>query len=274
MKKEISKLPIGIFDSGLGGLTVVKEVRSLLPNENIIYFGDIARLPYGNKSQEVIRRFSIENSIFLINQEVKLIVVACNTASSLALSYLREIFRLPFIGVIEPLVKQAIRLHPKRIAVIGTEATIKSRSYQESIKSSVDYSVIIKATACPLFVPMIEAGIINGEFCDTIIENQINPIKKFRPDVLLLGCTHYPIIRDTLQKVLGGNCEVLCSSTATAIAVKQFLLENNTLNKDRKKKGWLKIFVSDVTEGFEKLARLFLNSEDFEIRRSRPDVLY
>ena len=267
-----SNLPIGVFDSGLGGLTVVKELLDVLPNEDLIYFGDIARLPYGNKSSETVRRFSVENTLFLSSKGVKLIIVACNTATSLALDYLASLFNIPFIGVIDPAIDMAVGGRPRRIAVIGTEATIRSGIYPEKIHRRSP-GIKVKSVACPLFVPMIESGITSGHLAGEIIRDQLKDIIRFGPDVLLLGCTHYPIIERQIKKVIGRGVKVLSSSRAVALSTKAFL-EDKGLSSTNRRKGRLRIYVSDLPYNFERLAGMFLGRPNIKVKKEDAYVLY
>ncbi len=260
--------PIGVFDSGLGGLTVVKEVRSLLPGEDVVYFGDIARLPYGNKSPEAIRRFSVENSLFLIEKGVKLIVVACNTASSLALDFLSRLFSVPIVGVISPMETALRKKNYRKVAVIGTSATIRSGVYQELIHRLLP-DCRVMAQPCPLLVPIIETGAFREEIGEEVIRHQLKEVKAFSPELLLLGCTHYPIIEGQIRRFLG--CEVVSSAHYTAQAVERTLRDLGLKRERRKGRGTLRIFVSDVPDGFEELAEMFLGErlEGVSVRRSQ-----
>jgi glutamate racemase len=191
---------IGIFDSGVGGLTVVKEISKRSPYENIIYFGDTARVPYGTKSRETILKYSIENALFLIEKNIKLLVVACNTASAYAVPYLQKTFQVPVLGVIEPGIEAALAATKKgSIAVLGTKATIESGAYQDGIKvRNSDIEVIAKA--CPLFVPLVEEGMIDHPIVEMVVEEYLNGIEA---DTILLACTHYPLLKNVIEKVTG-----------------------------------------------------------------------
>ncbi|MCM8788009.1 MAG: glutamate racemase, partial [Candidatus Omnitrophica bacterium] len=218
--------PIGIFDSGVGGLTVFKEIRRLLPKEDLIYFGDTARVPYGNKSKATIIKFSTENILFLLQKQVKLVVIACNTSSSLALDYLKDIFNIPIIGVIDAGVKKAVQLSSnKRIGIIGTRSTINSRSYETKIKK-IDKNIKIYSCACPLFVPLVEEGLIYGKIVKEVIKMYLEPFKKFDIDTLILGCTHYPLLKKEIAKYLVG-VNIVDSAKEIAIATFNLLKEKN-----------------------------------------------
>lgn len=247
---------IGVFDSGVGGLTVVKELIRQLPGEDIIYFGDTARVPYGIKSKETVIRFSIENILFLLKQDVKLICVACNTVSSLALPVIKNHFRVPIVGVITPGVREAVyATHNKRIGVIGTSGTIKSRAYEMEIKQ-LDPSVKITAVACPLFVPFAEEGWMRGNVVLEVAQTYLKPLNSAGVDTVILGCTHYPLLKPVIKKVLGDNVRLIDSAKQVAIEVKKILSSESICNKDHK--GRHKFYVSDNPEWFSSLASRFL----------------
>ncbi|MGE5307511.1 MAG: glutamate racemase [Deltaproteobacteria bacterium] len=248
---------IGVFDSGVGGLTVVKELIQQLPNEDIVYFGDTARVPYGIKSQETIIRFSIENILFLLKKDVKLICVACNTASSLALPSIRNHFKVPIVGVISPAVREAVyATQNKRIGVIGTHGTIKSRSYDNEIRQ-LDPSIKVTAVACPLFVPFVEEGLLEGEVVYKVARDYLKPLKDAKIDTIILGCTHYPLLRKTIEKVMGDGVRVINSAKQVAIEVKEILAADGGLEK-RSSAGKQQFFVSDNPGWFTGLAKTFL----------------
>ncbi len=269
---KFNNSPIGIFDSGLGGLTVFKEIRKMLPCEDLIYFGDTARVPYGNKSKETIIRYSSEIFKFLTDKGVKIIVVACNTASSLALDDLRRNASVPVFGVIEPGAKKAVRAsHGKNIAVIGTSATIKSRAYSIAIhkeieslngraggkpKSAGSFRIVEKA--CPLFVPLVEEGLLNEEITKNAINYYLSSVIAEKPSCLVLGCTHYPMLKDLILDAAGGNIEIIDSGVETARAVRDYLKENGMLKASGPSGGEL-FFVSDDMEKFKELGEKFLD---------------
>lgn len=255
--KNYDSRPIGVFDSGVGGLTVVKQLMKKLPFENIIYFGDTARIPYGTKSEEIVRRFALEDSFFLLEKNVKIIVVACNTASSVAISMLQSILDVPVIGVIEPGVEAAVQnSQNKKIGVIGTAATIRSGSYRKKVLQSSDKVQVI-SQACPLFVSLVEEGWIEDEatfliarrYLQTMIDNQV--------DTLILGCTHYPLLKNTIQKVLGDGIQLIDSGIETAILVERILIEKSILaNPDQITEN--KFYLSDMPYKFQEIAERFL----------------
>ncbi len=264
MSNVACKKAIGVFDSGLGGLTVVKEIIRLLPEEDVVYFGDVARLPYGNKSRETVVKFSVENSLFLLSQGIKLLVVACNTATALALEFLQSIFSIPVVGVVDPVVERVARMSPKEVAVIGTVSTIRSGVYQSRLKKFGVFGV--NAKACPLLVPTIEAGYVGKSICDEIIKYEIGPVLSKDTDLLLLACTHYPIIKKRIRTIFP-SVRIVDSAVPTARAVKD-LLEDYGMRKTRGI-GKLRIFVSDMPNDFAVIARRFLGKEmdDVTIRK-------
>lgn len=258
--KDISKNPIGVFDSGVGGLTVVKELMKILPGENIIYFGDTARVPYGTKSEKTIREFSVQNTKFLLSQNVKVIVIACNTSSAIALNDIQSIANLPVIGVIEPgAVASVGTTKNKRIAVIGTTATISSKAYEKKIKS-LDMTIEVYSKACPLFVPIVEEGWFNHKIAYLAAEEYLTELKRYSIDTLVLGCTHYPLLKDTIQKVMGEKVKLIDSGVKTARVVKKILQENNLLNQSEQRP-YYKFFVSDLPQQFKKIGEMFLGKE-------------
>ena len=218
--------PIAVFDSGLGGLTVMSAIARALPDEDIIYFGDTARVPYGIKSAPTIVRFSEQNIRFLCRQDPKLVVVACNTASAAALPHLRRVFPLPIIGVVEPGARAAVAAtRNRRVAVIGTEATIKSRAYLRSIKR-LDPSVAVMDRACPLFVPLVEEGRKPDDpVVELVAKDYLRPIREFGADTLVLGCTHYPLLKDAFRVVLGDGVRIVDSAEETAKVTAERLAE-------------------------------------------------
>jgi len=248
--------PIGIFDSGLGGLTVAKEILKKLPNEDIVYFGDTARVPYGAKSKQTITNFSVENTEFLLKFKVKLVVVACNTSSSLSLNSLKMRFNVPIIGVITPGVKKAISLTRNgNIGVIGTKATIASRSYQKEIKKKRRGNKCI-TQHCPLFVPLVEEDWINDKLTYMVAKRYLTPLIKRKIDTLVLGCTHYPLLKSVIKKVVGKNIRLVDSAEEVARDAKKLLQERNLLNCKKNPKH--KFFVSDEPINFKTIGERFL----------------
>lgn len=258
MMKVNSESPIGVFDSGIGGLTVVKELMNILPNENIVYFGDTARVPYGNKSERTIKEYSIQNTKFLLSKNVKMIVIACNTSSAIALDEIKSITDLPVTGVIKPGSEKAVEVTKnKRVAIIGTIATILSRAYEMELKK-LDQSIEVYGKACPLFVPIVEEGWANHKIAFLAAEEYLSELKKFSIDTLILGCTHYPLLKDTIQKVMGNNVQLIDSGVATAHTVKKILEEKNLINQSRFKPNYV-FYISDLPHRFKQVGEMFLN---------------
>lgn len=257
---------IGVFDSGVGGLTVVKELIRQLPHENIVYIGDTARVPYGSKSADTILRYSIENAIFLLKHKVKCIVIACNTATAYALEHLQHLFRVPVIGVIKPGVEAALKAsHNHRIAIIGTTGTIQSGVYQKEILNhSPDVKVF--AQACPLFVPLIEEGLLSHEATKILIREYLTPLLNESVDTLLLGCTHYPLLAEQIQEIAGKDVTVINSAEACAKAVKALICEKNIAG-NVEREGVNRFFVSDDPHKFEMMATRFFGGPLSHIER-------
>lgn len=250
--------PIGIFDSGVGGLTVFKEIRALLPNENLIYFGDTARVPYGNKSAIAVQKYSLEIAKFLEMQNVKMIIIACNTASALALTTLRNEVRIPVIGVIEPGVRAAIKsAHNNSIAVIGTKATISSGAYQNRIKR-LRNSINVIAVPCPLFVPIVEENLMNTKIAADAMEMYLSDLKKTNIKSLILACTHYPLLKTQISNFFDNNINLVDSAYETAKEVKE-TLEARRIMTEQETAGKESFFVSDSPETFSNIAANFLN---------------
>ncbi|MDD5292080.1 MAG: glutamate racemase [Candidatus Omnitrophica bacterium] len=248
--------PIGVFDSGVGGLTVVKELMRLLPRESIVYFGDTARVPYGTKSAETIRKFSLENILFLLKKNVKLVVVACNTASSIALPQIKRHFKVPIIGVILPGVKEAVAITKnKRIGVIATRATVNSQSYTKEIKA-LNPKIKVFSAACPLFVPLAEEGWLNDKVTFDVARKYLEPFRKYKIDTLILGCTHYPLLKSAINKVLGKGVTLIDSAKQVACEVKQILDEDCSCSQEKKPSR--EFYVSDEPDNFRGLAQRFL----------------
>ncbi len=260
--RDVSREPrsIGIFDSGIGGLTVVAEVARQLPKEEIVYFGDTARLPYGPKSTETVIQFAIQDSEFLLSQNVKMIVIACNTASAAALGELQSRYDVPVIGVIEPGALAAVSSTLNgRVGVIGTEGTIASHAYRESIRR-LDSEIEIIEQSCPLFVPLAEEGWTDREVTLVVAHEYLAPLRDAGVDVVVLGCTHYPILKQTVQKVFGPNVKLIDSAEETARDVAQILAEHDIVN-DGDEKPVHRFFVSDVPHRFREQAERFLGAE-------------
>ncbi|MDR2676548.1 MAG: glutamate racemase [Endomicrobium sp.] len=269
----INNKPIGIFDSGLGGLTVMSEIIKILPLENFVYFGDTAHIPYGSKSKDVIIKYSKEIIFFLMKHKVKLIVVACNTASAFILPILQKNFKIsiPVVEMIKSSIKAAlVTSKNKKIGIIGTEGTINSGIYLKEINKISKCKIYQQA--CPLFVPLIEEGLNKGSIVDSVVKKYINPILRKKIDTLILGCTHYPILKKALSKNLGKNIKLINSAKTTAKEVKNTLNKMNILASKKCKKN--KFFVSDNPEKFQRVGNYFfskkilnLNVKKIEIKR-------
>lgn len=258
--------PIGIFDSGVGGLTVFSEVERVLPKEEIVYLGDTARVPYGAKSKKTVTRFSVENVEFLMKHNVKLIIVACNTASSLSLDFLKRCFRVPIIGVIEPGAKNAVNsTRNNRIGVLGTNATIASGAYEKAVKK-ISRRMTIYSQSCPLFVPLVEEGWTGEKVTLEVASVYLKGLKGTGVDTLILGCTHYPLLKNVIKKVMGSKVLLVDSGGEVAKEARSILDAGGLLNADPGKKKH-KFFVSDEPSPFIRLSRSFLKREIGEVKK-------
>jgi len=247
---------IGVFDSGLGGLTVVKELKKVLPHERIVYFGDTARVPYGSKSKEVILRYSREIADFLKSQDVKMIVIACNTASAFALKELQEELTIPVIGVIDAGAKMAVSISDN-IGVIGTKGTVSSKAYYNAIKK-LKIGANVYQKACPLFVPLIEEGFGEDTITLEVIKRYLHEMDDMI-DTLVLGCTHYPLLTKSINKVVGDKIKLVNPAEETAKEVKETLKKLDIASEKRENEDMY--FVSDAPENFKELGELFLGFE-------------
>ena len=250
--------PIGVFDSGVGGLTVAREIMRQIPNERIVYFGDTARVPYGSKSKDNIIKFSRQIIRFLQTENVKAIVIACNTASALALDEMQQEFELPILGVVKPGAKVAVETTAKkRIGLIGTEANIRSGVYTRYIKSLDDEAKVFEK-ACPLFVPLVEEGWLHDDITLQVASRYLEELKEKDIDTLIMGCTHYPLIRSTIRKVMGDKVNLVNPAYETAIELKNLLERDNLANKCDvdSPSSMYRFYVSDAEEKF----KLFANS--------------
>ncbi len=256
----MNRRPIGLFDSGIGGLTVVRELERQLPHESLIYFGDTARVPYGNKSPETVRRFSREILDFLLSRDVKLVVVACNTATAHALAELQRVSPVPVEGVIEPGARAAVQAsRTGRIGVIGTAGTVASGAYEKAIRAQ-NGKVEVTARACPLFVPLVEEGWLDHPAARLIAEEYLRPLEQHRIDTLVLGCTHYPLLKPLLASVLGPSIALIDSAEQTAAAVSKEL-SHSTLHAPATQTGHVHFVVSDAPQQFVKVGRRFLGEK-------------
>jgi glutamate racemase len=264
---ELSKSnPIGIFDSGIGGMTVVKRIISALPGENVIYFGDTARVPYGSKSNSTVIEYSLQNARLLVEKNIKLLVVACNTASSVALDELRDHFNIPVIGMIEPGAQLALKTtKKKKIGVIGTYATTSNQAYSEELLK-LDNEIFVIEKPCPLFVPLAEEGWTDHKATKIIAEEYLNELKELDIDTVILGCTHYPILAGIIQEVLGDKISLIDSGTASSMVVEEYLKKNELLN-DSGIPGRHEYFVSDMPTRFKDVAERFLGREIDKIEK-------
>ncbi|MBN2428266.1 MAG: glutamate racemase [Deltaproteobacteria bacterium] len=253
----MSERAIGIFDSGVGGLTVFKEIERLLPGEELVYIGDTARVPYGCKSPATVVRYALEAANFLLDQEVKMLVVACNTASSTALPVLEERFRIPVVGVIGPGARKAAAVTRNgRVGVIGTMATVKSEAYTRAIHA-LNPDIQIFSKPCPLFVPLAEEGWGDHPVALMVAREYLEPLAAENVDTLVLGCTHYPILKNTLRKFLGDGVRLVDSAQETAQTVSR-LLKSDDLYRSGKPRP-PRFFVTDSCENFEKVGGSFLD---------------
>lgn len=249
--------PIGVFDSGLGGLTAVRELARLLPNENIVYFGDTGRVPYGTKSDKTLIKYVRQDINFLKEKNVKAVLAACGTASSVAIEPLRKEFDVPLIGVLSPVCKKAVELTKnKRVGILGTPATINSGSYNRGIRN-IDKNVKVFEKACPLFVPLVENGYIDHEVTYIIAKEYIEPLMKDEVDTLILGCTHYPLLTDVIKNVTENKVNIINAGKEAAIFTSELLKEKNMLS-DNSNKGKTEYYVSDDVEKFSYLGSMFL----------------
>ena len=264
MSKEAK--PIGIFDSGIGGLTVLKEIYNKFPRESTVYLGDTARVPYGIRSPETVTRYSFESTRFLFSKGVKMIVVACNTVSSVSLEAIRTSVPVPVIGVIEPGAKAAVAATKnKKIGVIGTEATIKSNAYARAI-TDLDNSIEVFAIACPLFVPLVEEGWTGGKIAEMIAREYLREMNRKDIDTLVLGCTHYPLLKGILSAVMGDGVSLIDSAIETAKEVETILGDLSLLNRSG---GDIarEFYVTDSPEKFISVGERFLGEHIQHIKK-------
>ncbi len=251
--------PIGVFDSGLGGLTVVRALQARLPNESIIYFGDTARVPYGSKSPETVRQYAAQIAQWLAGEGVKLIVIACNTATAHALTHLREVIPVPVIGVVEPGARAAVRATDGGpIGVIGTSGTIASGAYERAIKA-LSPELVVHTRACPLLVPLIEEGWIDHHVTRLIVHEYLTTLSETRIDTLVLGCTHYPLLAPIIADVMGSGVRLIDSAAETAVETHRLLAEADLLaQKDAAPN--IRFVASDSPSRFLVLGRRFLDN--------------
>ncbi|MCM1497839.1 MAG: glutamate racemase [Clostridium sp.] len=241
--------PIGVFDSGVGGLTVAREIMRQLPNEDLVYFGDTARVPYGSKSKKTVLKYSKQIVRFLMTRNVKAIVAACNTASALALDEIAQEINIPIIGVVKPGARMAVETTESgNVGVIGTASTIKSGIYNDYIRE-LNPEITVVSKACPLFVPLVEEGLLEDRITDDIVSRYLQEMKEYHVDVLVLGCTHYPLIRNTIKRFMGETVHLVNPAFETAKSLKELLSEQQMLNA-HKHRPEHQYYVSDGVESF------------------------
>jgi glutamate racemase len=260
--QEHKQRPIGVFDSGIGGLTVVREIRKTLPEESIVYFGDSARVPYGTKSKETILRFAKEDIRFLRNFDIKIIVSACFSVSSNALEELKEKSDIPIIGMIDPGVNALLDKSCKKVGIIGTNATIESGAFKKKLESKSN-NIDIYSVACPLFVPLAEEGWTSGKVPKIIAQKYLSPLVKENIDSLIFGCTHYPLLHSVIKDTIGNKVHIIEPGKEVARLLEKFLDDNNLRAKG---KGKLRIYLSDIPRNFEQTVENFLGEKPGEIQ--------
>lgn len=264
--------PIGFFDSGIGGLTVVKSFLRSMPNENLVYFGDTARVPYGSKSNDTVIEYSLQAANFLLRKNIKLLVVACNTASSVALTELRKFLTIPVIGMIEPGAKLALmETRNKKIGVIGTNATINNKAYSHELKK-LNPKLKVFEKACPLFVPLAEEGWTDHKATELIAKEYLAEFKEKDIDTLILGCTHYPILSEIIQKVVGKKVNLVDSGTPSARLVEDYLNGRGIRNQSVHH-GQSEFYVSDMPTKFRDIAEKFLGKKISQLHKVELEEL-
>lgn len=262
----MNEKPIGVFDSGIGGLTVVRAIHRRLPHENMVYFGDTARVPYGPKSPQVVREYAAQDAGFLTSHDVKLIVVACNTVSAVALDVVTKQARVPVVGVIHPGAAEArSATRSKRVGVIGTIATISSGAYTHALRQ-LDSSITVVSQACPLFVPLAEEGWTDHAVTHMVAKEYLFPLKLEKIDTLILGCTHYPVLRTAIQAALNGTVTLIDSGEAAAHDVER-LLDAEGLRNQSSQRANLRFFVSDLPAKFTEVGERFLGEKMGRVHR-------
>ncbi len=258
--------PIGVFDSGMGGLTVLRALHGRLPGEDIIYFGDTARVPYGTKGEKTVRAFARQDAGLLVELGVKMVVVACNTASAFALEYLRDTMPVPVLGVINPGVRTALsRTRGGAVGVIGTSGTIRSGRYQEGLAAGGLGKDRILVQECPLFVPLVEEGLMGHAMTDLAIAEYLVPLKEAQVDTLILGCTHYPALKEDIGRFMGPEVTLVDSAAALAEAAEDRLSELELLRTDQDREGELEFYLSDIPWKFQEIGARFLGKPIAEV---------
>lgn len=259
----MDKRAIGVFDSGLGGLTVVSYLKKILPSENIVYLGDTARVPYGSRSNETINKFALQDAFFLEKQNVKCIVIACNTASSISYEYLNRMIKTPIFDVVNPGAEEAFKKTKNNsVGVIGTKATIASNSFLKKINKK-NSKIKVFQKACPLFVPVIEEGEITGRIINDLADEYLLDFNKNNFDTLILGCTHYPLIEKIIKAKVGNKVKMINPGLVATHNLKSYLINNEMLN-DEKNKRKTKYYVTDLNQGFKEVFKNFLKETDAE----------
>jgi glutamate racemase len=261
---------IGIFDSGIGGLTVMSQIIQRLPHENLFYFGDTARVPYGGKSAETIRRYVIENVLYMMERPLKALVIACNTATTPALEPLSRLFKVPVLGVIQPGVEACLQKTKGRIGVIATQSTINSQAYQKELKKRLPEASIF-ATACPLFVPLAEERFWNHPVTREIAKEYLHPLREQKIDTLLLGCTHYPLLKEIIQETMGPDVMLIDSASTCADFLLRYLQEHQ-LENTQSSPGMHIFAASDDPERFQRIGETFLKMPISSVELASPSI--
>lgn len=264
--------PIGVFDSGLGGLTAVREMRRLMPSENIIYFGDTSRVPYGGRSPEILLKYARQDVHFLRSFDIKAVLVACGTVSTTALPQLQAENDLPILGVVEPACRKAAAMtRNRRVGLIATAASVRSGAYERTLHR-LDETIHVVSRACPLLVPLVENGRVRrGDVViETVVREYLEPLRATGIDTLILGCTHYPLLTDIIADVMGPGVTLVSSGEESAFELKR-MLKASGLRADEAHRGETEFYVSDRAEDFERIASLFLQ-EDLRHTARRIDI--
>ncbi|GEN31454.1 glutamate racemase [Cerasibacillus quisquiliarum] len=259
--------PIGVIDSGVGGLTVAQELMRQLPNEQLIYFGDTLRCPYGSRTKDEIIQFTWEMVHFLFEKNIKMLVIACNTATAYTLKSLQQQLPIPVIGVIKPGARAAIKATKNNVVgVIGTEATVSSKAYETALKQ-IKPEITVQSLACPLFVPMVEKGILSGEEAERVVKHSLKSlIKDNRMDTLVLGCTHYPLLKETIQSVIGDDLTIISSSDETARETSAILEVHNLLATKPRQNDHI-FYTTGELEIFRHIAKVIFNNTPKHIKK-------
>ena len=268
----IEEQPIGFFDSGLGGLSVVSEVKKLLPRESIEYFADNQRQPYGEKSQDELIYYTLQIINFLMKKKIKICVIACNTATAASLKRAREYFPIPIIGVIRPAVKDAIKkTSKKRIGVIATEFTTKNGAYPEEIKR-IAPEIKVFSNFCPKFVSIVEAGKFTALKTYEVASEYLKPLKEVQIDTLILGCTHYPFLKKVISDIMGPEVILINPAISTTLTLKEVLIQKGILKEEGK--GKENYYTTGSPEKVEKTAKIILNNDFYQVKKVRVEELY